>query len=162
MYSLILSLILACGEAEVDKEQLAKEQAQKELEKQKKKRVFQIQKKIHSGDTGKGFLDGLRLYKETSEKSLVSLLRQAAQQVDDPQASLEALKKSNLPAEASEEIEFFLLLQKQDKQEAATFAASISNEEQQAAYLIEALRAGAVVESENPIFIAASSAKSFY
>lgn len=158
MYSLILSLILACGETEVDKEQLAKEQAQKELEKQRNKRMFQLQKNIHSGSVEDGIKQGLRLYKETSDKKIILLLKQAAQQVRAPEASLEALKTSSLPADAVEEIEFLLLLQKSDKQEAAAFAASVSNEEHQAAYLIEALRAGAVIESQNPFVLAAARA----
>ena len=157
MHSLILSLILACSEAEVDQEQLAKEQAQKELEKQRKKRVFQLQKSILMGGTAKSFGQGLRLYQETSDTKILSLLMQAAQRIKNPVAELEALEKANLPDDVSEEIKFWLLLQKPDKQEAATFASSISDQERQAAFLIEAMRAGAIIESQDPFVLAASS-----
>ena len=157
MHSLILSLILACSDAEVDQEQLAKEQAQKELEKQRKKRMFQLQKSIYHGGTDKSFSQGLRLYKETSEKKILSLLKQAARQAQDPVAELENLKKSKLPDDVAEEIQFWLLLQKPDKQEAATFASAISDEDRKAAFLIEAMQAGAIIDSQIPLVQAASS-----
>jgi hypothetical protein len=156
MYSLILSLLLACGEAEVDTEQQAKEQAKKELEKRQKKRLYQVQKLITNGMNDDGLKKGMRLYQETSNPELAYLLLQASHKVEDSAVMLEELGKSKLPKEIEEEIQFRLLLQNPDKAEAAAFAQGISDTERSASLLIEAIRAGAIVDSQDPLILAAS------
>ena len=154
MYSLILSLILACGEAEVDPEQKAKEEAQRDLEKQRKKHLFQVERSINRGLNDDGLSTGLILYNDVSTPKLAQLLVQASYHVQNPEALLDKLEKAKLPKEVAEEIQFRLLLQKADKSEATAFAASLSDEDRKIAFFLDALQNGAVIDFQHPLVLA--------
>ena len=154
MFSLVLSLILACGDGEKERQQQALEQERLAQEEAKKKRKKSIYLFANLGDFQKSFEKGSLFYKQEKDPDLARLMQEVAQRVGDPTTALESLDSTGFPSDMAQNIRFYLLCQK-DKQEALAFVDGVTDEEQKAVYLTSLLERGELVQSEHPLFRAA-------
>ena len=154
MYSLILSLLLACNDNEVDPEQQAREEAEKQRELMRKKQLKKIKDRIFNGMNDEGLKEGIAFYTTYSDPQVEALLVAASHQVGNIDTATELLEKAAISKPFAQEMKFRLLLQKADKSAAADFAKEIEDSDLSTALLLEAIRAGAIVDSSDLLVVA--------
>ncbi|MEC7985519.1 MAG: CHAT domain-containing protein [Myxococcota bacterium] len=157
MFSLILSLMLACGGEGTDPEQEKAEQEQKAKEKKRKADLRKVESLTGNGYSDKAFEKGLAYLKsDAKNKDVQILLEESALTQSDQEAARKRLEDAKVDKNLTEILSFYILLGAADKSEALKFAQEVSNKEISQALQIQALRAGAVMSSSEDSFVQAA------